>query len=93
MKFYGIRHKITKKPLGFSAESNAPGEECISIAYNFEESQYSENIWLVTRQKSAEDALTSKENPKWYNAGHNTPSWDDTMWQHRDEYEVFEVEI
>lgn len=65
---YGLMDKETKKLVGYSAESNEPGDN-VSISYELD--MYSDDEWLVDTPEHAEYVrLNSTE---WYNADYNTP--------------------
>jgi hypothetical protein len=71
MTVYFIRNKKTKKPLGFSYSSNDGADYCCSVSFEFEEN--SDNIWTTTSENIALKVL--ENDPEWYNADYNSPSW------------------
>lgn len=84
--FYGLKHKQTGKPLGFSFSSHGDADECVSVGVSF--STYDDNIWLV---KSQDAAIRAKKNDTpWYNADYETPRHNNIDLSF---YEVFSIEI
>ena len=88
MKLYGLRHKVTKNPLGVDSRANDPEAESCSVSFTFQMIG-SIPVWLVLSREYAERALT--HSPAWYNADYMTPEWPSS--NRAKDYEVFEVEI
>jgi hypothetical protein len=94
MKFYGIRHKKTKRPLGFSTSSNDGADLCVNVSFELDgfAGISTSNVWLVTERSNAENVFTN--DTPWFNAGYESPKVSDYYIKiFRKEYEVFEVEI
>lgn len=89
MKFYGIRNKKTKEPLGISIFSNGDAEFCNSCGALFETSNFYSNLYIVRTEQIALKSL--EKDPDWYNACLENPEWPPLFYP--EEYEVFSVDI
>lgn len=87
MIMYGLRIKGKKDLLKVSTRSNSDGEFCCDTQFILEDSNWDYPIWLVNKRKQAEKV--AKESTDWYNAGYETPTWDNEDW----DLEVVEVEL
>jgi hypothetical protein len=93
MKYYGIRNKKTKKPLGFCYNSNDGNDFCEGVSFEFDGFEYdSDNVWLVKNKKSAERVF--KVQTPWYNSRYETPEVSNYYFSIlKKECEIFEIEI
>lgn len=90
MKFYGIRNKKTRVPVGFMCSSNGDAEDCNDVQFELD-LFYPDNIWLVANPQDAQRALVV--DTEWYNASHDHPRSSIVRQKDASDYEVFEVTI
>ena len=86
--YYGLVVRGSNKLLKVRTQSNSDGEFCCDTQYILIDSNWEDYpLWLVQEREVADKA--AKVHTEWYNAGYDTPSWENKKY----DLEVVEVEI
>lgn len=95
MKFYGLRHKSTKIPVGvdFLTDYNTDEGTFEASGYIFEHSDYGPeiDIWLVENYRFPNIILEKIEPYECEGSDYERPEFPKTWY--KEDYEIFEVEI